>query len=105
MRTLEQWLNDFTNPCYKQNKYEHHPYGCMVTKPNRKEVVCFYPILSKDGVVLSFIVNTYRVKYLDNNTWYRECSNYNFAENCTRHRWYNPDKAYKIYCKYSTKKD
>ena len=21
MRTLEQWLNDFTNPCYKDNKY------------------------------------------------------------------------------------
>ena len=88
MRTLEQWLNDFTHPCYKENKYECHPHGCMVTKPNKKEVVCFYPILSKDGVVLSFIVNTYRVKYLDDNTWFRECSFYNFAENCIRHRWY-----------------
>lgn len=57
MRTKEQWLKDFTHPCYKENSYAYHSYGCMVVKPN-KEVVCFYPILSKAGVVLSFIVNS-----------------------------------------------
>ena len=39
MRTKEQWLKDFTHKCYKENKYDFHPYGCMVVKPNKKEVV------------------------------------------------------------------
>ena len=103
MRTKEQWLKDFSHPCYKDNKYAHHPYGCMVVKPNNKEVVCFYPILSKNGNVDTFIVNTFKIKYLDANTWFRECSNVNYAENCTQHRWYNIDKAFKIYSKYSKK--
>ena len=104
MRTKEQWLKDFTNPCYKQNRYDFHPYGCMVVKPNNKEVVCFYPIISKTGEVSSFIVNTFKVKYyIDGNTWYRDCSNVNYAENCTQHRWYDIDKAFKIYSKYSKK--
>ena len=104
MRTKEQWLQDFTLPCYKDNKYDFHPYGCMVVKPNKKEVICFYPILSKTGVVSSFVVNTFKIKYyLDENTWYRECSNINYAENCTRHRWYSVDKAFKIYSRYTNK--
>lgn len=36
MRTKEQWLKDFTLPCFKGNKYDFHPYGCMVVKPNKK---------------------------------------------------------------------
>lgn len=105
MRTKEQWLKDFTLPCYKDNSYEFHPYGCMVVKPNNKEVVCFYPILALNGEVLSFIVNTFKIKCLDENTWYRECANHNYAENCTRHRWYDIDKSYKIYSKYMKKID
>ena len=105
MRTKEQWLKDFTNPCYKENRYDFHPYGCMIVKPNKKEVVCFYPIISKNGEVSSFIVNTFKVKYfIDGNTWYRDCSHVNYAENCTQHRWYDIDKAFKIYSKYSEKK-
>jgi hypothetical protein len=103
MRTKEQWLSDFSNPCYKENRYEFHAYGIMVIKPNGKEVICFYPIISNDGTVSSFIVNTFKVKYIDANTWYRDCANYNYAENCTRHRWYGVDTAYKIYCKYAEK--
>ena len=103
MRTKEQWLSDFSNPCYKENKYEFHAYGTMVIKPNGKEVICFYPIISKDGKVSSFVVNTFKVKYIDANTWYRDCANYNYAENCTRHRLYGVDTAYKIYCKYAEK--
>lgn len=103
MRTKEEWLKDFTLSCFKANKYDFHPYGCMVVKPNKKEVVCFYPIISKAGVVLSFIVNTFKVKYLDADTWFRECANHNYAENCTRHRLYDIDKAFRIYCKYSNK--
>jgi hypothetical protein len=101
MKTKDQWLSEFTNSCYKTNRYEFHPYGSMVVKPNMKEVICFYPIMSKyDDSIHSFVVNTFKIKRLDENTWYRECANYNYAENCTRHRVYNPDKAYKIYSKY-----
>lgn len=101
MRTKEQWLADFKAECYKDNTYDFHAYGCMVWKPNRKEVVCFYPILSKAGVILSFIVNTFKIKYPNlDDVWYRECSNVNYAKNCTQHRWYDIDTAYKIYCKY-----
>lgn len=103
MRTKEEWLQDFTDPCYKENSYTSHAYGCMVVKPNKKEVVCFYPIITKSGVVLSFVVNTFKIKYLDNNTWYRECANHNYAENCIQHRLYDVNKAYKIYSKYLKK--
>ena len=52
-----------------------------------------------------FIKNTFPilVKYLDENTWYRDCSNVNYSENCTKHRFYDVDKAYKIYSKYAKK--
>ena len=103
MRTKEQWLSEFSHPCYKKNRYDFHAYGTMVIKPNGKEVICFYPIISNDGNVSSFIVNTFKVKYIDENTWYRDCANYNYAENCTCHRWYGVDKAYKIYSKYAEK--
>ena len=105
MQTKEQWLKNFTHKCYKDNRYDFHPYGCMVVKPNKKEVVCFYPILSESGEeVFSFVVNTFKVKYyLDANTWYRDCSNVNYSENCTKHRFYDVDKAYKIYSKYAKK--
>lgn len=97
------WVEQFTNKCYKENSYEFHPYGIMIVKPNKKEVVCFYPIMfgSKVG---SIVVNTFKIKYfIDENTWYRECSNHNYAENCTRHRLYNPLKAFCIYNRYSKK--
>lgn len=61
MRTKEQWLSDFSHPCYKDNSYEFHAYGSMVIKPNGKEVICFYPIISNDGKVASFIVNTLNI--------------------------------------------
>ena len=105
MRTKEQWLSDFKIECYKENSYTFHPYGCMLVKPNKKEVVCFYPILSLAGEVLSFVVNEFRVKNIDNETWFRECSNHNYANNCTKHRWYDIEKAYKIYKKYFEKNE
>ena len=97
MITKEQWLKDFNNPCYKQNKYEFHPYGNMVVKHNKKEVVCFYPLTQEDGSVNSFVVNTFQIECLDEDTWYRECAEYNWAENCTQHRLYDADNAYEIY--------
>ena len=96
------WVEQFTNKCYKENSYEFHPYGIMIIKPNKKEVICFYPIIIGEKVD-SFIVNTFKIKSLDENTWYRECSNYNYAENCTQHRWYNPFKAFSIYNRYIKK--
>lgn len=103
LKEYEMWIGQFTNKCYKENSYTFHPYGTMVVKPNKKEVICLYPIMLGDKVN-SFIVNTFKVKYfIDENTWYRECSNHNYAENCTRHRWYSPIKAYLIYSKYSKK--
>ena len=59
----------------------------------------FYPLFDKNGRLYSFVVNWFRVKYLDENTWYRECSNRNTSENCTKHRQYRPDEAFKIYQK------
>lgn len=102
MQTLDTWLGNFTNKCYKDNSYAFHPYGIMIVKPNKKEVICFYPIIEGKDKVSSFIVNTFKIKYyIDDNTWYRECANHNYAENCTRHRWYSNEKAFKIYCKYT----
>ena len=103
MKAKEQWLSSFTNPCYKENTYEFHPYGIMVVS-NKEEVVCFYPIFSPDGDMNSFVVNTFKVKYIDDDTWYRDCSNHNFAKNCTSHRLYDIDEAYEVYTKYVGKK-
>lgn len=103
MKTKEQWLSNFTNPCYKENTYEFHPYGIMVV-PNREEVICFYPIITSDGHVSSFVVNTFKIQYLDENTWYRDCANHNSAKNCTSHCLYGIDEAYEIYTKYADSK-
>lgn len=100
-KNLTEWLGGFTNKCYKENTYAYHPYGKMIVK-NQREVICFYPIMDNDRIH-SFVVNTFKVKRIDENTWYRECAEYNYAENCTRHRCYDKEKAYKIYCKYCKK--
>jgi hypothetical protein len=103
-KTMEEWIETFSNKCFKENTYAFHPYGIMIIKPNKKEVVCFYPIINEENEVSSFIVNTFKIKYyIDENTWYRECANHNYAENCTQHRWYDKKKAFKIYTKYVTK--
>ena len=96
---MENWIKTFSDECYKSNTYEFHPYGQLVVRSSGKSVVCFYPLFDKNGRLYSFVVNWFRVKYLDESTWYRECSNRNTAENCTKHRQYRPDEAFKIYQK------
>ena len=101
MKTFEEWKNEFESWKYESNTYSNHPYGIMVVKPNRKEVICFSPI-QNNGRVFDVIVNTHKVKEINNNTWLKLCCDVNYHESCIRHRLYPIRKAYELYVKYKS---